>query len=171
MSHHLIVRVRIVHRTVHGCLDGCQISWRSAHLQLLVLSRGRLQLHFILINRHVHQLKLLPLLVLEASVVGTTWHTPLQQLDLFVKLVLLFLHLVDTRDQLDVVLHETRIVLTVLLQVARQLLTVVANVRLVRVTLACLRIVSLHILLPVGLLKYPCLVKPNDTLLISSLDQ
>ena len=79
--------------------------------------------------------------------------------------MLLLLHLVDARDQLHVVLHEARVVLTVLLQVARQLLPVVADVGLVGVPLACLRIVSLNILLSVGLLKYPRLVKLNDTLL------
>jgi len=98
----------------------------------------------VLGNRHVHQLNFLALLVLEtlfeaASV--TLVLVTLHQLDLLLQLLLFFNHLVDTLDQIHIVLHKATIILSVLLQVFREMDTVVGEIALVSSTLRVVRVV------------------------------
>lgn len=158
-----------VHSICLAALDRCKCSWWSSHSQLLVLLLREGELFATPSNRHVHQLHFLALLVLEVLIVATTMNATfcsLEYLNLLAVLVLLFSHLVDALDQVDVVLHETRVVLTVLLEITRQLLAIVADMRFMSLSLTCMLSVGIDILsLSVSLFQNPSLIKSNDTLL------
>ena len=89
----------------------------------------------------------------------------LHQLDVLVELLLLLTHLVDSLDELHVVLHEAGVVFAMLLQVTGKLRAIVVDVRLVGRALTCMRIVLLNVLLAVGFLLDPCLVQADHSLL------
>jgi len=81
--------------------------------------------------------------------------------------MLLMFHCIDAFDQVDIVLHQTRVVLTVLRQVPRQLLAVVADMSLVSIPLSCLLSVLINSrrLFAICLLFDPGFVQTNNSLL------
>ena len=88
----------------------------STHFKLLILALGFLDLHLDLVDDEILQLEVLVLIILVPGIVRpASWDSSPQQLDLLVKLMLLFAHLIDTSDQLNVVFHQASIVLTMLL--------------------------------------------------------
>ena len=92
----------------------------------------------------------------------------LHKADLLHQFLLLLRHLIDTLDEVDVILHETGVVLSVLLQAARQLSTVVANVLLMNLASTSVLIGLFKVgllLLAVALFEYPSFVKADDTFL------
>ena len=92
----------------------------------------------------------------------------LHKADLLHQFLLLLRHLIDTLDEVDVILHETGVVLSVLLQAARQLSTVVGNVGLMFPASTSVPVVLFKVgllLLAVALFEYPSFVKADDTFL------
>lgn len=86
--------------------------------------------------------------------------------DLLLELMLLFSHLIDAFDQVDVVFHEAGVVFTMLLQVAGKLRPVVTNVGLVGVALSSIGFICVDIgLLAIGLFLDPGLVEANHSFL------
>ena len=157
-----------IHVHVHSividlaALDRCKSSWWSSHSKLLVLLLGEGELLTTPGDRHVHKLHLLTLLVLEVLFVAATWNAALgslEYLNLLAVLMLLFPHLVDALDQVDVILHETRVVLTMLLEISGQLQAIVTNVSLMRLSFTSVLSVSIDILsLSVSLFQNPSLI-------------
>ena len=78
--------------------------------------------------KHFELLLLLTLLSLISSV---SWNTSPKQSNLLLKLLLLFSHLVNALDKVDVILHESCIAFSVLLKAAGELSAVVLDVGLI----------------------------------------
>ena len=163
-----------IHIHVHSividlALDRCKCSRRSSHSQLLVLLLCEGELLTTSGDSHVHKLHLLALLVLEVLIVSASWNATLSSLEYFnllAVLVLLFSHLVDALDQVDVVLHETRVVLTMLLEISGQLQAIVTDVSLMRLSFTSMLSVGIDILsLSVSFLQNPSLIETHDTFL------
>ena len=163
-----------IHVHVHSividlsALDRCKCSRWSSHSQLLVLLLGESELLTTPGDRHIHQLHFLALFVLEVIIVAATWNATLcslEYLNLLAVLVLLFSHLVDALDQVDVVFHETRVVLTMLLEISGQLQAIVTDMSLMSLSFTGMLSVSIDILsLSVSLFQNPSLIETHDTL-------
>ena len=77
---------------------------------------------------------LLLLLTQLSFISSATWNTTLKQSNLLLELLLLFPHLIDALDQVDVILHESCVAFSVLLKAASQLAAVVLDVGLISFT-------------------------------------
>ena len=159
----------VLHLTARVILQRSEVPGRPSHSQLLVLHLHLLQLLLELLNPHVHHLDLLALLVMEALFEAGTITlvlVSLHELDLLHQLLLLLGHLVDTLNEVDVILHQTTIRLPVLLQVARQLASVVADMHLVSIALTSVGLVLIDLgLLAGALFEHPGFVEADDALL------
>ena len=102
-----------------------------------MLFLGLVELLSPLVNGEIHKFKVLTLLIFIHFFVTSASCTSTQDLNLLLELVLLLPHLIDSLNQVDVVIHQSSVVLTVLLQVARQLLTIVVDVSFISVSLTC----------------------------------
>ena len=65
-----------------------------------------LQLFLVLLNRHVHELSFFTLFILECLIISAPRHAFHENFNLLLKLMLFLSHLIDSLDQVDVVLHE-----------------------------------------------------------------
>ena len=121
-----------------------------------------------LVNGEIHKFKVLTLLIFIHFFVTSASCTSTQDLNLLLELVLLLPHLIDSLNQVDVVIHQSSVVLTVLLQVARQLLTIVVDVSFISVSLTCvlsILIDSGNSLFTLSFFLDPGLVEADDTAL------
>ena len=133
-----------------------------------MLFLGLVELLSPLVNCEIHKFKVLTLLIFIHFFVTSASCTSTQDLNLLLELVLLLPHLIDSLDQVDVVVHQSSVVLTVLLQVARQLLTIVVDVSFISVSLTCvlsILIDSGNSLFTLSFLLDPGLVEADDTAL------
>ena len=117
----ITVHLHIVHVLWHLLiLERSQVSRWSSNSKVLVFDLYLFKLLLVFSNGEIHELKVLALLTLiNFFVAHQALGSTSQQLDLLLILVLFFFHLIDSLNQIDIVLHETGVVLAVLLQVAR----------------------------------------------------
>ena len=112
----LLLSIHVHHRLL-VLLDRRQVSGRAAHAQLLVLKLSLLELTLNAGNSQIHELKLFPLLILVLFAEVGAVLVLLHELDVFLELLLFLAHLVDSLNQLYIVLHKASVVLAMLLQV------------------------------------------------------
>ena len=165
----VLLSINVVHLWRHlTILERGEVARRSSDSKLLVLFLLLVELLSPLVNGEIHKFKVLTLLIFIHFFVASASCTSTQDLNLLLELVLLLPHLIDSLNQVDVVIHQSSVVLTVLLQVARQLLTIVVDVSFISVSLTCvlsILIDSGNSLFTLSFLLDPGLVEADDTAL------
>ena len=165
----VLLSINVVHLWRHlTILERGEVARRSSDSKLLVLFLGLVELLSPLVNGEIHKFKVLTLLIFIHFFVTSASCTSTQDLNLLLELVLLLPHLIDSLNQVDVVIHQSSVVLTVLLQVARQLLTIVVDVSFISVSLTCvlsILIDSGNSLFTLSFFLDPGLVEADDTAL------